>query len=401
MNSREYNALVKRYEQQIELELSTGIINYNKDGKIKKSILLSRDITDGHQRRLQAEGYTVLECAKKLADQYQRKVEHIDNITKARTFGEVALEWYNVEIKDSAMSQGNKNNYYTDLTKHILPKLQKFDITQLKKKDYQLFLNAFAGKGISMVKKIRMTLVRIINYAMENEYMPERRINLKLPETVAIKKRKVFSSKEIALMMKAEKEYPPAYVFIVMLATGIRPCELYHIKYDDIDFKKGILHIKKSKTENGIRVIPLPDYPLSLIKDDREKLLSKGIEPIYAFHQQSDPLKPHNPSTLNRCWLTTLNKMDIINGAKLYRNKITETSLPDREELSPYNLRHTYCTMLNNCGIGEYFKKRLMGHTLNDSITDSVYTHSTEAELIKAASPFINYIESLFKDNLN
>ena len=116
----------------------------------------------------------------------------------------------------------------------------------------------------------------------------------------------------------------------------------------------------KSKTENGIRVIPLPDYPLSLIKDDREKLLSKGIEPIYAFHQQSDPLKPHNPSTLNRCWLTTLNKMDIINGAKLYRNKITETSLPDREELSPYNLRHTYCTMLNNCGIGEYFKKRLM-----------------------------------------
>ena len=138
MNSREYNALVKRYEQQIELELSTGIINYNKDGKIKKSILLSRDITDGHQRRLQAEGYTVLECAKKLADQYQRKVEHIDNITKARTFGEVALEWYNVEIKDSAMSQGNKNNYYTDLTKHILPKLQKFDITQLKKKDYQV-----------------------------------------------------------------------------------------------------------------------------------------------------------------------------------------------------------------------------------------------------------------------
>lgn len=74
MNSREYNALIKRYEQQIELELSNGIINYNKDGKIKKSILLSRDITDGHQRRLQAEGKTVRECAEKLANQYQKKV---------------------------------------------------------------------------------------------------------------------------------------------------------------------------------------------------------------------------------------------------------------------------------------------------------------------------------------
>lgn len=272
MNSREYNALIKRYEQQIELELSNGIINYNKDGKIKKSILLSRDITDGHQRRLQAEGKTVRECAEKLANQFQKKVEHIDNTFKARTFGEVALEWYNVEIKDSGMSRGNKNNYYSDLNRHILPKLQKFDISQLKKKDYQLFLNSFAGKGISMVKKIRMTLVRIINYAMENEYMPERRINLKLPETTAIKKRKVFSSKEIALMVKAEKEYPPTYIFIAMLATGIRPCELYHIRYEDIDFKKGILYIKKSKTENGIRIIPLPDYVLSLIKHDRERV---------------------------------------------------------------------------------------------------------------------------------
>ena len=57
--------------------------------------------------------------------------------------------------------------------------------------------------------------------------------------------------------------------------------------------------------------------------------------------------------------------------------------------------------MLNNCGIGEYFKKRLMGHTLNDSITDSVYTHSTECDLIKAATPFINYIDNIFKDSLN
>ena len=116
-------------------------------------------------------------------------------------------------------------------------------------------------------------------------------------------------------MVKAEKEYPPAYIFIAMLATGIRPCELYHIRYEDIDFKKGILYIKKSKTENGIRIIPLPDYVLSLIKHDRENLLSKGIEPIYVFHQQINPLKPHNSSTLNRCWITTLNKMDIINGA--------------------------------------------------------------------------------------
>ena len=69
--------------------------------------------------------------------------------------------------------------------------------------------------------------------------------------------------------------------------------------------------------------------------------------------------------------------MDIINGAVVYRNEIIKSSFSDKENFSVYNLRHTYCPMLNDCGIGEYFKKKLMGHTLKDSITDSVYTHSS------------------------
>lgn len=94
------------------------------------------------------------------------------------------------------------------------------------------------------------------------------------------------------------------------------------------------------------------------------------------------------------------NQIDKINGAKLYRNKIVESTIPNRDKLTPYNLRHTYCTMLNDCGIGDYFKKRLMGHTLKDSITDSVYTHSSEEKIIRAAKPFLIYIQKLFNQAL-
>ena len=99
-------------------------------------------------------------------------------------------------------------------------------------------------------------------------------------------------------------------------------------------------------------------------------------------------------------WNTTLNTIDKINGAKLYRNKIVESTIPNRDKLTPYNLRHTYCTMLNDCGIGDYFKKRLMGHTLKDSITDSVYTHSSEEKIIQAAKPFLIHIQKLFNQAL-
>jgi len=38
-----------------------------------------------------------------------------------------------------------------------------------------------------------------------------------------------------------------------------------------------------------------------------------------------------------------------------------------------------------------------MGHTLKDSITDSVYTHSTEDDLLIAAEPIILKLQELLQ----
>ncbi len=396
MNNREYNSILKTYQEKIQRELDAGIIHPNKDGYIKKSILLSRDIHFGNARRIQAEGKTVAQCAEKLAQKHRNAVEGVENKIKPKTFGEVAEDWFDVVIAPSGKSEGNKANYNTLLKLHILPVLKNQDITQLKKKDFQVFLNKFAGQGESNVKKLRMTLMQIIDYAMENEYMPEKRIKLNLPNMKPIEKREILSEEQIKLLVKAQKEYPPAWVFVAMVATGLRPCEIYHIKYIDIDFEKRLLYVKKSKTDNGIRVVPVPQYVVDLILEDKKKLNEKGIHPEYVFHQSTKPLSVHTSTTINMNWKTTLNTMDRINGAKLYRNKIVESTIPNRDKLTPYNLRHTYCTMLNDCGIGDYFKKRLMGHTLSDSITDSVYTHSSEEKIIESAKPFINHIEKIF-----
>lgn len=398
MNAKEFNSLKKHYEEKIRLDLQTGAIKVNKDGNIKKSMLLPRDINSGKSRRIQAEGKTVEECAENLAKKYRKVTEKTEDLMRFKTFREVAEEWYDIEIRHASISDANKKNYKTDLYLHILPALGNLDITQLYKKDYQEFLNDFEGKGQSMVKKIRMTVLRIVKYAMENQYMTERLISLKLPATVPIKKRDILSEQLIKLLFKVQKTYSPAIVFLAMLVTGMRPCELYGLKYIDIDFVKKIFYINKSKTENGIRTIPVPDFILKLIIQDKKKLEKQGLNPTYVFHQQVDPLKPHNADTLIKTWKTTLREMDILNGATLHRNKIIKSTIPNKDTLNDYSLRHTYCTMLNDCEIGSYYKKRLMGHTLKDSVTDGVYTHTTEEKIIKAAKPFINYIEKLYAE---
>ena len=289
MNAKEFNSLKKHYEEKIRLDLQTGAIKVNKDGNIKKSVLLSRDINSGKSRRIQAEGKTVEECAENLAQKYRKATEKTEDLMRFKTFREVAEEWYNIEILNAAISDGNKKNYKTDLYLHILPSLGNLDITQLIKKDFQAFLNTFAGKGQSMVRKIRMTVLRIIKYAMENEYMPERIITLKLPTTVPVKKRDILSEQLIKLLFKVQKTYSPAIVFLAMLVTGMRPCELYGLKYTDIDFVKKIFYINKSKTENGIRIIPVPDFILKLIIQDKKNLEKQGLNPTYVFHQQVNP----------------------------------------------------------------------------------------------------------------
>ena len=124
MNNREYNSILKTYQEKIQRELDAGIIHPNKDGYIKKSILLSRDIHFGNTRRIQAEGKTVAQCAEKLAQKHRNAVEGVENKIRPKTFGEVAENWFDVMIAPSGKSEGNKANYNTLLRLHILPVLK-------------------------------------------------------------------------------------------------------------------------------------------------------------------------------------------------------------------------------------------------------------------------------------
>ena len=399
MSNYELNLLKNQYAEKIRIELSLGIINRNKDGKIKKSIKLLNDINTGKSRRIQAEGNTIEECAEKLAKKYFETVEKKTDVLRFRTFGEVANEWYENKILSSDTSDGGKKNYKTDLTLHILPKLKDFDIAQLKAKDFQNFLNGFENKGVSMVKKIRMTVLRIVKYAMENEYMPYRMINLDMPKTIPIQKKEILTEELITALFKAYCQYPPALVFLAMLGIGIRPCELYELKYTEINIENNTIHIPNSKTDNGIRTVPIPKFILSLILVDKIKLEQKGLKPTYIFHQQIDPLKPHTAETLSKTWETTLRYMDIVNGATVYRNKIIKTTIEKKDELTPYCLRHTYCSLLNDCGISSYYKKKLMGHSLQGSVTDYVYTHTTDEKVALAAKPFLEMITRLYENS--
>ena len=65
----------------------------------------------------------------------------------------------------------------------------------------------------------------------------------------------------------------------------------------------------------------------------------------------------------------------ITNGATVYRNQITKSTLaPD---LEPYLLRHTFCTDCQAAGVPINVAKELMGHS-DISVTAKIYTHMVD-----------------------
>ena len=102
---------------------------------------------------------------------------------------------------------------------------------------------------------------------------------------------------------------------------------------------------------------------------------------------QGSPLEPVFTNTkggvldhkaMRRMWDSFKRERDIHMGAKLYRNKIVESVVA--EDLTPYCLRHTFCTDLQRAGVPINVAKELMGHS-DISITAGIYTHRDQAVL--------------------
>ena len=65
-------------------------------------------------------------------------------------------------------------------------------------------------------------------------------------------------------------------------------------------------------------------------------------------------------------------------GAKVYRNQIIESKLSD--DLTPYCLRHTFCTDLQKAGVPINVAKELMGHS-DISVNANIFTHKDSGTL--------------------
>ena len=317
------------------------------------------------------------ECRKimddKIRDYYiQKETEKHKGVFPDMLFKDFADNWYELNVKNADCSQVNKDNYKNYVYTHIIPYFKNYKLCEIHEDDCQRFLNQYVGKSKAMVSKLRMTLRRIMRKAKKQKLIPDNPAEDIVLPSVTQGTRRPITDEERAMILETAKTHYAGTMVLTMLYCGLRPIEVRNLKWADIDFTNDLLTVTKSKTAAGTgRKLPIPpQLKTSLIE---HKL--KGQNEEWVFVRYKNHKLPLDENAFYHAWHNFCREMDIANGATIYRNQITKSTLaPD---LEPYLLRHTFCTDCQAAGVPLNVAKELMGHS-DISVTAKIYTHMVD-----------------------
>lgn len=336
-------------------------------------------------KRYEATGKTQKEADQKAAIKLDKIKRGEVGISGNMTVKVWATEWLET-YKRPVVGEGQYKNYLAHVNGVIIPAIGSLKIRMVKDVHLQRILNDRTGKSKSDLSKLRNTMKAMFSRAYLSRliaYSPAE--NLELPAAKDGTHRSITDYERDKMIDLAESHHAGLWIK-TLLYCGLRPGETRALDWRHIDFDKKIIHVEQAmkattkeigapKSASGVRDVPIPDKLLVAFAEER----GGPFEPVFT---QKTTGKRHTKESMNGLWNNFKRELDLLMGAKLYRNQIKISVVaPD---LVPYCLRHTYCTDLQDAGVPINIAKYLMGHS-DISMTSRIYTHTTEKAIQDAA----------------
>lgn len=291
-----------------------------------------------------------------------------------------AKEWMET-YKIAVLSDEQYKDYHTRLNNHILPVIGSLRLKDVKAIHLQKIMRNINHLSGSRIRKIYQCLNQMLSAAEANELIaknPAEKIEVPVGEDGT---HRPLTDDERELFLKATSHHEYGLLFRLILYTGIRPVEAAKCKKAHFDFKRKLLYVETAKQKPGkksnhaSRYIPVPQEILDAV----EQIDVDPFEFLFTTNRGTQL----NKEAIRRRWKAIKREMHIQAGGRIYRNAIVPPYMV-ADDLTPYCLRHTFCTDLQDAGIPINVAKELMGHS-DIALTAKIYTHYTETSLDNAA----------------
>lgn len=252
------------------------------------------------------------------------------------------------ECKLKGYSKKTINNY--------LHHTNKFIASKKKPRDYLLSLIE-KGKSDETIRSAGFAIKFYLNIA-KKESTDIQEILDNLPNVKREKKLPIILSKEeIEKLITATININHQLIIQIGYAAGLRISEIINLKWQDIDFNRNTIHLKRTKGKKD-RIVMLSQK----VKEELQKLNQKSQ---YVF-------------VTNRCGKYTQRTIQ-----KIIENAAKKTGI--KKKVTPHTLRHSFATHLLENGTDIRYIRDLLGHA--NISTTLIYTKVSNKEISKIKSP--------------
>ncbi len=293
----------------------------------------------------------------------QDKFLETTNVKKVPTVDEFMKVSF--EIHEAYRRDLSQRDYKFIYERHIKPAFGKRKLDEIKPSE----IATWQSKILKKLSTKSLTMIRAVFNVMFNDALADELITrnpmslIKKPKNVSVNEILPFKQDEIFSLLGHIQERMRA-VFAIGFFTGMRTGELVALKWSDIDFDNNIIKVRRAKRQNveslpktksSIRDIDIIDILLPYLQnhlkfklDDSEYMFnSLHKRPFTCFH-----------SIARTYWRPIFDKVDIE-----YRN--------------PYQMRHTFASMMISNGEDILWVSKMLGHT-NSAITLTMYARYIE-----------------------
>jgi len=268
--------------------------------------------------------------------------------------------------------EATRDSYKHNLKKHVYPALGKHRIDEIKRKDLKAFFDKLLINGLSSatISLVKAPISGVLSFAVDSELIENNPLDsLKLKRKKRDFKVEPLTDDEADKLLEQAKLYMDGYYYphiLCALRTGMRIGEIKALKWEDVDFEKRQIEVRRScrrgritgtKTDKRRRVDMTPHLTETLkelrTRQKRLALKSGQVVPEWVFANKKGQIfsRAAFENALNQC----------LKEAKLRCIRI-------------HDLRHTYATirLMRGHNVGDVSYQ--LGHS-SIKMTYDVYAH--------------------------
>lgn len=309
-----------------------------------------------------------------------------------------AAEW--LEGKKADVNPRHYNDLEGIIRNWILPEIGTMQMGKVTQPDVQRVVSGLRGKSDSLISKVKQVLKSMFTLAAARKDIAENPFYaIKNPKAAEKRQRRSITDEEREIILATARGFEGGTFYLVMLYAGLRPQEVAALLWEDIDFTKKEIHIRRTlksddtiapygKTSNSLRTVFLSDELAKALR----KVYKKEAPDLsdWVVHKRRSR-GHHTKTSMRSMWEAFRLAMHVEMGGKTdtmlrqYKDGKTGDEIPysvsvaidDKvaSDLVPYCLRHTFCTDLKAAGVPVDVARDLMGHS-TIALTAEIYSHA-------------------------